>query len=371
MNWYTLFIKPILFTVNPEIVHEKAVQLGSFIARFTWIRKIYSYLFRYSHPMLRQDYFRLSFSTPVGLGAGFDYNINLYNLLYETGFSFFSGGTVTYLPYEGNHRPRLVRLPKSQSILVNKGFKSDGIVQVLGNLRSHHKNSKSVAGISIGATNIVLNDTAEKQVIDIINSLTFLKQHGTYSLFSYVEINISCPNTKKVDALYNPIILDSLLTQARMIIDDKPIFIKLPLEVSWEVLEVIMTVIINHDIDAVIVANLKKNRTNAVLDSTELTSIRDRKGNLSGKPTSRESTLLIAKMYQHYGDHIRIIGMGGISTAEEAYEKICAGASLVQLVTGLIYEGPSISRRINKGLVRYLKRDGFTTIQEAIGSAHR
>lgn len=364
---YKIFGKPIFFLVDPEFIHNKFTQIGNILGRHDLTRNLAKAIFNYSNPALNQNLFGIEFQNPVGLSAGFDYNGHLNNILGEVGFGFESIGTVTYSPYGGNPKPRLGRLPKVKGLLVNKGFKSDGIEMVLNTNLNLNKKDSFVVGISIGATNSPNCSTSDTQIDDICNSIKFLKSHSNYGLIDYLELNISCPNVLGSGSLANPKSLDKLLSQVRAIGIDKPIFIKFQLEIEWELAKELIEIMIKYKIDALIVANLLKHRENLKMSALELKKIEYKKGNISGKPTWDLSNELISKIYNQFGSQIKIIGVGGIFSAEDAYEKIQRGASLVQLITGMIYNGPQLIGQINEGLVKLMKRDGYKNIGEVVG----
>ena len=321
---------------------------------------------------MEQDLFGIHFRNPLGLSAGFDYNIDLAKIIGDVGFAFSSGGTVTYNEYEGNPKPRLARLPKSQSLLINKGFKSKGIKAVLDNITFTKKNSAQM-GISIGATNSANTCTSGTQIDDIIKSFEYLVSHKKAEQFAYYELNISCPNVMGSGALTDPDVLENLLSRVRKIELKKPLFVKFQLEIEWDHAKELMDIIVKYNVDAVIIANLLKKKSNFAFDENEIGEILEKelKGNFSGKSTEHLSNELIGKVYQSYGDKIKIIGVGGVFSADDAYEKMKRGASLVQLITGMVFEGPQLIKKINKGIVKRMKQDGFENIQDLVGSYYK
>jgi dihydroorotate dehydrogenase len=369
--FYKIFGKPIFFLLDPEFVHDKFTDTGRILGKYKITKTIINKLFKYTNQLLKQDLFGINFSNPVGLSAGFDYNGKLNNILPDVGFGFESIGTVTYSPYEGNPKPRLGRIPKQRGLIVNKGFKSDGIDKVLNENYKHNDEDNFVVGISIGATNSKQCSTAPAQIDDICRSVEYLKSHTSYTKFSYIEINISCPNVLGSGSLANPETLESLLSKIRQIGIDKPLFVKFQLEIEWDLAQELIEIMIKYEVDAIIVANLLKHRENISMTNAERLELENKKGNISGKPTWDLSNELISKVYKEFGDKIKIIGVGGVFSAEDAYEKIRRGASLVQLITGMIYNGPQLIGQINEGLVRLMKRDGYKNISEAVGSMHK
>jgi len=366
MNIYKRILKPILFKLDPEYVHDRFTSSGRIFGKSKLLKNAISKLYRYHSNMLEQNICGIRFNNPVGLAAGFDYNGNLTQVLSSVGFGFESVGTVTYSCYEGNTKPRLARLPKSQSILVNKGFKSDGIHKVLNKNLSFWGEDLKV-GISIGATNSKECSTPERQIDDIEKSFKYLKDHKILERLAYVELNISCPNVLGSGSLASPRSLEDVLKRIRAIGIAKPLFVKFQLEIAWKDAKELINIMIKYNIDAIILSNLLKNRDEVYFKDRELNMVKELKGNFSGKPTEELSNDLISKVYKEYGDRIKIIGLGGIFNANDAYKKIRLGASLVQLITGMIYEGPSVVKNINKGLEELLMKDGFKNISEAVG----
>jgi dihydroorotate dehydrogenase subfamily 2 len=369
--FYKKIIKPILFLSDPEKVHDMFTKYGIFLGKFRFTKWITKNLFSYQNKKLEQNLFGIHFKNPVGLSAGFDYNVQLTNILGDLGFAFMSGGTVTFQEYEGNSKPRLARLPKSKSLLINKGFKSAGLKKVLENV-SFTQYFPAQVGISIGATNSPFVCDPDAQVADILESFRYLMKHKKRDSFAYFELNISCPNVAGSGVLADPNVLDRLLKEIREIIGDKVLFVKFQAEIDWEEARELVQIMIDRNVDAIIVANLLKKKENYDFDKEEIQRVIENKwkGNFSGKPVEKFSNDLISNIYKEFGNDIKIIGVGGIFSAEDAYEKIKRGASLVQLITGMIFEGPQLIGDINRKLVMFLKRDGFENISDAVGFYH-
>lgn len=353
--------KKILFKIDPETTHNIFITLGELLGSNLLTRKIASAVFNYQHKKLNQKILGVSFENPVGLAAGFDYDANLTQILPQVGFGFMTIGTITNIPYEGNKKPRLGRLIKSKSLLVNKGFKNSGIDEVLKKLKN--KKFEIPLGISVGKSNVPEIDTQEKAIKDITSA--FIKVEKSKIPFSYYELNISCPNLSGKVSFYPTENLRELLSKVTSIKLSKPVFIKMPLGKSDEEIVTMLNVIKRFEIAGVIFSNLSKDRNNPTLVQEEVAKCG--KGSFSGLPAQKRSTELIKLTKQKFKDRFVIIGCGGIFSAEDAYEKIKAGASLVQLITGMIYEGPGLISEINHGLVDSLKRDGFSNISDAVG----
>lgn len=362
---YQILLKPLYFIQEPESVHDTKVRQGILISKILPAKAFTKRVFGYRSPKLHQEYFGIDFRSPLGLSAGFDYNADLTHILGSLGFGFESVGTMTYSPYEGNPKPRLGRLPKSKSLLVNKGYKNLGLSHLLKtNLKELPKNFP--IGLSIGATNSPETCTAETQIADIVKSFEMVQDRED---FAYLELNISCPNVAGSGSLDEPDSLNSLLSKIRELDLKRPLFVKFPAEKPWEQSRELIKILIKHKVDAVIVSNLVKNRDNPAFDSEEIAAAGT--GNFSGKPVEKFSNELIKNIYREFKGQILIVGLGGIFTAEDAYKKIKLGANLVQLITGMIYGGPATIWEINQGLTRLVAKDGYKNINEAIGSENQ
>ncbi|KKQ95400.1 MAG: Dihydroorotate dehydrogenase 2 [Candidatus Woesebacteria bacterium GW2011_GWB1_43_14] len=357
--------KPALFLLDSESIHNHFTSFGKYLGSSALTRNMIKNLFFYEDKKLVQKIEGLKFENPIGLAAGFDYDGNLTQILPKISFGFSTVGTVTNMSYDGNPAPRLGRLPKSKSLLVNKGFKSRGaaeIIKKLGGLKFD-----APVGISIGRTNSAKLTTIKESINDILASFASFEKSKVRH--SYYELNISCPNLihgAKNITFYPPRNLNNLLTSLDKLRIKKPIFIKMPITESNEDFLKMLKVIVKHKVCGVIIGNLEKNRKNQSFNKVEISKATA--GNFSGLPCRKRSNELISLTYRHYGDKLIIIGCGGVFSAEDAYEKICRGASLVQLITGLIYEGPQLPREINEGLIKLIARDQYKSINEAVGS---
>lgn len=363
---YKKIVKPLFFQFDAEVVHDFMTNSGELLGGFPATRQLTRKLFAFEHEALIQKVGNSTFKNPIGLSAGFDYNARLTSILPSVGFGFASVGTVTRKPYEGNQKPRLGRLPQSKSLLVNKGFKSLGIERVLNN---HVKlvDAGFQVGISIGATNSPQTSTTSAQIEDIVSSFSYLKNHQRALDFAYYELNISCPNVRGSGNLASPQSLTTVLTELASLKLKKPLWVKFPIEQSFEESKPLLKIMIEQGVQAVVIGNLAKSRNNSALHLDELKTIEQAKGNFSGKPTWKLSNALIQQTYKTFGNDIKIVGVGGVFSAADAYKKITLGASLVQLITGMIFMGPQLIGQINQGFVEQLHQDGLDHISEAIG----
>lgn len=358
---YQNFAKDLLFKLDPHKVHSGFVNIGYEVGQSSLIKQITSWSFRYDNKKLTQKIAGVEFPNPIGLAAGFDYEAKLTQVLPSIGFGFSTVGSITYQPYQGNPLPMLGRLPKSQSLMVNKGFKNEGIKKVLQKLKDC-KFSQPV-GISIGKTNTLDHKTQVQAVADIIASFKLLQKSRVP--FSYYELNISCPNLMGTIEFYSAKNLAQLLGAVAKLKLAKPIFIKMPINKTDPEILQMLRIITKYPIAGVILGNLQKDRKNKTLVKSEVANFPV--GNFSGKPCQRRSNELIKLAYQHYKNKLIIIGCGGVFSAQDAYKKIRLGASLVQLITGMIFMGPQLPGQINLELANLLKKDDLNNISEAIG----
>lgn len=359
---YCHVIKPILFLFDAEAVHNSVTSVGQALGKVTPLCRLAKKVTSSKNLCLTQTVSGIEFNNPVGLAAGFDYEAKLTQVLPLVGFGFGTVGTITNKPYEGNIKPRLGRLIKSRSLLVNKGFKNLGINKTVEKLKK--LNPSVPMGLSIGVTNTPDLLTQEDAVRDIVEAFSIAK--NSLVPFNYYELNISCPNLKVKVEFYSPSHLDRLLAEISRINLGKPLFVKMPIDKNDNEVLDMLEVIVQNRVQGVIFGNLQKDKFDSSIDPRD----RDRFvfGNFSGKPTEKRSNELIALTYRKYREHLTIIGCGGIFCAEDAYKKIKLGASLVQLVTGMIYEGPQLIGQIKMGLAELLERDGFENLTLAVGS---
>lgn len=361
---YQYIIKPIFFLINPETVHELMINFGEFIGKNRIIKSIVHFFVPTSFHNLKQTVAGIEFSNPIGLAAGFDYNASLTQILSSVGFGFQSVGTITNMPYKGNPKPMLGRLPKSKALMVNKGFKNYGANKVIEKL--NHLHFKIPVGISIGRTNSPLLKNQKQSVADIVKAFMLFEKSIIKN--TYYELNISCPNLihGKNISFYPPKNLRELLEALKKLNIKKPTFVKMPIEKSDKETLEMLQVIKNYDfIKGVIFGNLQKDRNSPSLNQEEVKKWSV--GNFSGKPCEKRSNELIKLAYKNFGRRLVIIGCGGIFSARDAYKKIRLGASLVQLITGMIYQGPMLVAQINLELVELLNKNGFKNISQAIG----
>ncbi len=359
---YALFGKPAFFIFDPEWVHDNAMRFGELFGKVSLVKSVTAFLFKYTHPSLNQKIAGITFQNPIGLAAGYDYEAAFPQILPSIGFGFETIGTITNHASEGNPKPRLGRLPKSRSLLVNKGFRNLGSKKIIEKLEN--KKFEFPVGISIGTTNDSRLETLEEAIQDVVS--TFISFEKSNVKNAYYELNISCPNLQTKVSFYDPKGLKQLLAAVSALKVKKPVFIKMPIEKTDEEVIQMLEVIVKHSfITGVIFGNLQKNRKDKTFVKEEIEKMG--KGNFSGKPTFKRSNELIKLSYKKFGKKLVIIGCGGIFSAEDAYKKIRLGASLVQMITGMIFMGPQVISQINRGLVDLSHKDGFKHISEAVG----
>jgi dihydroorotate dehydrogenase len=331
-------------------------RVGKTLGRYKITKKATSVLFSYQSLKLEQDILGMKFKNPIGLSAGFDKNAELVNIVDDVGFGFTEVGSITALKCDGNPIPRLWRLPKSKSLVVHYGLKNDGSEAVAKRL-SKIKSSIPM-GVSVAMTNCEENVNIRNAIEDYIKTCSLVEPYG-----DYVTINISCPNAIGGQPFMLPHNLDYLLDSVDSQKSKKPIFVKLSPDTKLENLDAVLDVIKKHNVQGIICSNLTKKRNNSAIKDETLPE----KGGLSGKAVSDLSDALIAHVYYREGNRFIIVGSGGVFTAKDAYKKIRLGASLVQMITGMVFEGPQVISEINQGLIELLKRDGYTNIKEVIG----
>jgi len=342
---------PLLHTLEPERAHELTLRAleGGLYPRAPA-----------DDPCLAQTLMGLDFPNPLGLAAGFDKNARVPAAILASGFGFTEIGTVTPRPQAGNPRPRIFRLPRARAMINRLGFNNEGHAAVLERLRRNR--SAGIVGINIGA-----NKDSEDRAGDYAAGI-----HAFWEVASYFTVNISSPNTPGLRDLQAPRALDALLArvmEARAQVAAKqprhvPVALKLSPDIADEDLAPITECLMRHKVDAIIISNTTLSRT-----GVESFPEAREEGGLSGAPLFARSTQLLARVYRLTGGHIPLIGVGGICSGKDAVAKIEAGASLVQLYTGLVYGGPVLVNEIKSALARALRDAGAGSIGELTGRA--
>ncbi|MFQ5474506.1 MAG: quinone-dependent dihydroorotate dehydrogenase, partial [Candidatus Nanoarchaeia archaeon] len=298
-------------------------------------------------------------NNPIGLAAGFDKNAEIIPTIRAVGFGYTEVGSVTGEPCEGNPKPRLWRLPQSKSLVVFYGLKNRGCKAISKKLKG--KKFKIPLGVSVAKTNDASTISVAAGIADYVKAFK-----SFVAIADYITINISCPNTFGGEPFTDAKKLDSLLKTVRKVKCKKPVFLKISPDLSHNQLKGIVKLALKYKITGLICANLTKNRKNK-----KIVEKVPEKGGLSGKVVEELSNRQIRQAYKLSKGRLVLIGCGGVFSAKDAYKKIKAGASLIQLITGMIYEGPQVISEINQGLAKLLKEDGFKNIKEAIAHDNR
>jgi dihydroorotate dehydrogenase len=332
--------------------------MGAFLGRFCITRKITSLLFNFADPMLEQDILGIHFSNPIGLSAGFDKDALLTDILPSVGFGYEEVGSITGEPCAGNPKPRLWRLKKSQALVVYYGLKNRGSDEISARLSK--KKFKFPIGTSIAKTNDATTVDVDAGVDDYVKAFKSFVNIG-----DYFTVNISCPNAFGGEPFTDPIKLEKLLSAIDKIKTKKPIFLKLSPDLGGDQLDAILEVCAHHRVDGFITSNLTKKRQNEKIMDEDVPE----QGGISGNVVRSLANEQIRIIYTKTNGKYVIIGVGGISSVEDAYAKIKAGASLLQLITGMIFEGPQLISEINRGLVELLNKDGYKNLADARGTA--
>ncbi|MFA6585428.1 MAG: quinone-dependent dihydroorotate dehydrogenase [Candidatus Paceibacterota bacterium] len=340
MMLYKHFFKPILFHFDPESVHNLFTTVGEWAGKYAVTRALVSAVYGYNGKDISRTVDGITYRTPLILSAGFDYNARLTQILSSISFGGVEVGSVTARPCEGNPKPRLTRLIKSRSILVNKGLRNEGVNAIIARLARTPRVPGLVIGVSIARTNDEEASSVEGGIHDYVYSYQRLNETNTGD---YYTINISCPNAFCGETFATPELLRRLLGALRQVPSKKPLYLKLPIVLSWEELDRLIAIGIEHHISGIIIGNLQKDY--AVLTHRE-EAPEGYRGGLSGLPTQARSTELIKLAHAKYGSQITIMGCGGILSPEDALVKLSSGAVLLQMITGVIFEGPGLLKRI-------------------------
>ncbi|MCF8335165.1 MAG: quinone-dependent dihydroorotate dehydrogenase [Bacteroidales bacterium] len=341
---YRKILRPLLFTLKPETVHHIIVHLLKILFRLPLVSRLTSWVYDVNNPRLKRKFLGMTFKNPVGMAAGFDKNAKVFKEFSHFGFSFIEIGTVTPLAQPGNPKPRSFRLTKDQALINRMGFNNIGVDRVVKRLKNTH--SGIVVGGNIGKNTETPNDESLNDYATAFNKI--------YNHVDYVVINLSCPNIKNLNELQDKNrtmeILNELMRIRSLHQEKKPLLLKISPDLDNKQLDDVMDIFYSTGIDAIIATNTTIQRKNLSTDSGKVKQIGD--GGLSGKPLKQRSTEIIRYLNENSGGQIPIIGVGGIMSPEDALEKLSAGATLVQIYTGFIYNGPGLVKQINKSILR-------------------
>jgi len=343
--------RSLIFKIDPETAHNLAIKSLKLNLTLNLMDE------NKNDPIFKSTLFGKEIENPVGMAAGFDKNAEVYNPLFKLGFGFVEVGTVTPLEQYGNPKPRVFRLVEDQALINRLGFNNLGAENVSNRIRSNL--NKGLLGINIGPN----KDSNDRLNDYLIGLRTF------HDIADYITINISSPNTEnlrnfhdetKFDELINSIQKEKVKLKSKI-----PIVVKISPDIHEEQIGLISKILLAHKVSAIIVSNTTAKNREKLNDI-----LKHQKGGLSGKPLEKECNKLISKFYKLLKGKIEIIGVGGIDSGKSAYEKFLAGASYVQLYTGMVFQGPNIVGKIKKELKEILINEGVKNFREIVGKNH-
>lgn len=347
---YKSIIRPLLFMVSPETIHHILVAIFRILRCIPGVKWLLNKMFAVNAPELEREVFGLKFRNPVGLAAGFDKNGEIADTLRSLGFGFIEVGTITPRSQPGNPRPRLFRLEKDKALINRMGFNNMGVETMVNNLR--HRNRRNILGGNLGKNTLTDNESAP---IDYLKSFRVL-----YEYVDYFVVNVSCPNVKSLTCLQDKEslvrILNGLIEFRRGQNNYRPILLKISPDLDEEQLDSIIEVMVELSIDGIVATNTTTSREGLSTDAEAVAAIGN--GGLSGAPITEKAIRTVKYIHEKTSGNFPIIGVGGIMTEEDALAMLDAGASLIQVYTGFIYNGPLFVRRICK---RILERERSKT----------
>ena len=342
-------LRSLIFKLDPEKAHTIAIKS----LKFNFVPNLFQE--RENDSLFKTTLFNINLKNPIGIAAGFDKNAEVYNQLFKLGFGFVEVGTITPLSQYGNPKPRVFRLVKDEALINRLGFNNNGAQNILNRIERNPKNG--ILGINIGP-----NKDTQNRLKDYLSGLKYF-----YKVADYITINISSPNTENLRDFHDQSRLKELLIEIKKekknLNSKIPIVLKIAPDINDHEIEKISEVIISNEVEAIIISNT----SNATRE--KLTDIqKHQKGGLSGKPIEDKSNLLINKFYKYLGNKIKIIGVGGVDSGLSAYNKFLAGASYIQLYTGMVYKGPNIVNLIKNDLSELLIKEGVKNFTEIVGN---
>ena len=362
-------IRPLIFLMEPEQAHYSLKRVGVLLGSNPVTKWLTALLMDYNHKSLAITVDGIDYRNPVGLSAGFDKDGELTKIYPSIGFGLAELGSFTGEICPGNPGKRLFRMIKSKAIVVWYGLNNEGAETISKRLAKEDFGRLRV-GINAANSNLTPEFDLEMSINDYLKTMKLFKDIG-----DYYDVNISCPNTQDGEPFVDKKNLDALLTRINeeiRPISDKPIYVKLAADMTLDEINTIVDGCVEHGMDGVVCTNLAKPQFNTEHRPEEYPTVDGRlpkgKGAMSGLPLQRISTNVIRHVYRRTRGKLTIIGVGGIFTAKDAYEKITSGASLLHMITTMIFDGPQNINEINRGLVKLLKKDGFETMAEAVGS---
>jgi dihydroorotate dehydrogenase len=344
MGVYDAALRPLLFRMDPESVHElafKALEKGAVSVK------------PFESPLLEQEFFGYHFDNPLGLAAGFDKNARAVPHWHKLGFGFVEVGTITCLAQPGNPKPRLFRLPEDKALINRMGFNNDGAETVAKRLEGVH--SQIPLGINLGKSKIT---PLEEAPLDYQNSFRQLQNHGAYFV-----VNVSSPNTPGLRSLQERVPLGEIFCAIREIDATKPLFVKVAPDLEFDALDEVIEVAATYNLTGIIATNTTISR-DAIPKGRKN---RDEAGGLSGAPLKKRSNEVLAHLYKAADKDMILIGVGGVFTGDDLYEKLGLGAHLCQLYTGWIYGGPQMVPDCLRTLATRMEKEGIKTLAELRG----
>ena len=340
-------IRPLIFKFDPETAHNLAIQA---LKINLMPRKQ-----KFNYKNIETEIFGKKIPNPIGLAAGFDKDAEVYNSVFRLGFGFVEVGTITPLKQHGNPKPRVFRLEEDEALINRLGFNNSGADLIQSRIRLNPP--KGLFGINIGP-----NKDTKNRVEDYLIGI-----RKFYDLADYLTINISSPNTENLRSFHNENelneLLDAIKKEKENLKTSIPTVLKISPDINDKEIEKISSLILKYSIPLIIISNTS-DRTRDILKNINKLE----KGGLSGKPIEQKSNIIINKFFKNLKNKVKIIGVGGVDSAESAYKKILNGASLIQLYTGMVYKGPSIANKISEDLNNLLKKQGVTNISEIVGT---
>ncbi len=343
---YKSIIRPLFFLFDPEKIHNFTFSLIKILSKIPGVSFIFRSLFQINDKKLERNLFGLTFKNPVGLAAGFDKNAVLYNELANFGFGFIEIGTVTPKAQEGNPKKRIFRLKSDKGLINRMGFNNGGLEVAIEKLKKNK--GKVIIGGNIGKNTDTMPENYTKDYLACFVAL--------HPYVDYFVLNVSCPNVgshaKLTDKDYLIELITAVQNSNKTFSKQKPILLKIAPDLNNIQLDEVIEIVAETKIDGVIASNTSVNREGLIASKEQLEAIGN--GGLSGKPISDRSTKVIKYLAEKSNKSFPIIGVGGIHTAADALEKIKAGADLVQIYTGFIYEGPALVKKINKAVLKQL-----------------
>jgi len=356
MNLYKAAVRPLLFRLSADKAHDLTLDLASFASNRSWITKTVEQIYSRNYPELSQKIWGLTFRNPVGVAAGFDKNGHTTHLTEALGFGFLEIGSITANASTGNPLPRSWRLPKDQSLINRLGLNNDGAKTIIKRLKQNRPDFP--VGINIAKThNPAISGQAALD--DYKFSLDLAKP-----VADYITLNISCPNTEEGKTFEDPDLLRQLLMHLEIGKDasDPPVLIKFSVDLNRDKLSELLDVTESFAVSGYVATNTSSSREKLKTPPESIKRIG--RGGLSGRAIADRSTQVIARISEMTKGEKTIMGVGGIFTAADAIEKIKAGADLVQVYTGMVYEGPSIAKNINSEIAAYLREHGLDNVYQ-------